>query len=468
MESLSIADVLTVTGGSAIGSLSEAVDGVSTDSRTVQSGDLFVALRGERFDGHEYLQQAADRGAAAALVDRELAGRSPLPLIRVEDTGKSLLRLAGFQRRRLRARVVAITGSNGKTTTKDLCAAALSAKYRVVSSPHSFNNFIGVPLTLFMADSETEVIVLELGSSAPGEIAVLAAVAEPDVVVITNVAPAHLEGFGTLERVLEEKGSILEHVREGGCAVLNADDDQCLVQLQERAKCRVVTTGVRRRADYVATMPFTDLDRIAFHLNGVEKVRVPLLGCHNLYNSLTALAVASELGVPRNAAAASLRNFEGPPMRLKKHRRGSRLVIDDAYNANPGSMRAAFKTFASLALPGRKVLVLGDMLELGPRSAELHAEVGTELSCGSFDLVVVVGALAAHFLEGAVRHGLSEERMLRFRNAEECARSLPSHLLPDDAVLIKGSRAVGLEQVVQAALAREPAAKKKRRVREAM
>ena len=455
MESLSTAEVLSATGGTPVGRLSEAVDGVSTDSRTTRPGDLFVALHGELFDGHEFLAQAAERGAAAALVDGDLAGQSPLPLIRVKDTGRALLDLAACLRRRLKAKVVAITGSNGKTTTKDLCSAALSARYKVVSSPHSFNNFIGVPLTIFMADSETEVIVLELGSNAPGEIAVLGAVVEPDVAVITNVAAAHLEGFGDLEGVLHEKGSLLEHVREGGLAILNADNDSCLEALRQRAKCRVVTTGVRRRADYLATMPFTDLERIAFHLNGVEKVRVPLLGCHNLYNALTALAVAIELEVPAAAAARSLLNFEGPPMRLKKHRRGARLVIDDAYNANPGSMRAAFKTFASLSLPGRKVLVLGDMVELGEQSAKLHVEVGAELSCGSFDLVAVVGEQAAFILQGALQTGLSEERMLRYGSAEECAAELPRLLLPNDAVLVKGSRAMGLEQVVQAALARD-------------
>jgi len=463
MESLSAGDLLSATGGSAVGRLTGAVDGISTDGRTIRPGDLFVALRGEHYDGHHFLTQAAERGAAAALVEGDLAGRSPLPLIQVKDTGRALLDLASFQRRRLKAKVVAITGSNGKTTTKDLCAAALKSRFKVVSSPRSFNNFIGVPLTLFMADNETEVIVLELGSNAPGEIAVLGRVAEPDVAVITNVAAAHLEGFGSLEGVLREKGSLLESVREGGVAILNADNDSCLEALRLRARCRVVTTGVRRRADYLATMPFADLERIAFHLNGVEKVRVPLLGCHNLYNSLTALAVAIELGVPSEAAARSLLEFEGPPMRLKKHRRGARLVIDDAYNANPGSMRAAFQTFASLSLPGRKVLVLGDMLELGERSAELHAEVGAELSCGSFDLVAAVGEQAVHILQGARQCGLREDQLIHYGSAEQCADELPDRLLPDDTVLVKGSRAMGLEQVVQAALARDRVAEPKTR-----
>lgn len=452
MEPLKAADVISATRGAASGGLPAEFRGVSTDTRTIAAGDLFVALSGERFEGHRFLTEALARGAAAAIVDRDVPGPAPLPLIRVADTGRALLDLGRFQRSRLRAKVVAITGSNGKTTTKELAREALAARFRVVASPKSFNNFVGVPLTLFMADASTEVVVLEVGTNHPGEIATIAEVARPDVAVITNVAAAHLEGLGSLAGVLEEKGSLLDYVAPGGFAVLNGDDDASIDALRLRAKCRVVVTGVRRRADYVATMAVCDLERIAFHLNGKDSVRIPLLGCHNLYNALAALAVAVELGVPIEAAARRLRTFEGPPSRLKKHQRGERLVIDDAYNANPGSMKAAIKTFAALDVPGRKILVLGDMAELGSESESLHREVGGSISCGTFALVAAVGARAAAIVDGARQHGLDEARIARFADAESCAAKLPARLLQNDAVLVKGSRAMGLERVVKAIL----------------
>jgi UDP-N-acetylmuramoyl-tripeptide--D-alanyl-D-alanine ligase len=321
-----------------------------------------------------------------------------------------------------------------------------------------------VPFTLFLADRNTDAVVLEVGTNHPGEIATLAAVAKPDVAVVTNVAAAHLEGLKTVEGVLEEKGSLLDHVAPLGFCVLNRDDDRSIDALSARAKCRVKTYGVRRRADYMATMPLCDLERIAFHLNGSVKVRVPMLGCHNLYNALAALAVAIELGVPAEAAAAELRTFEGPPMRLVKRRRGDCLIIDDTYNANPGSMVAAIKTFASLPVPGRRVVVLGDMAELGESSRELHREVGHSLSCGTFDLVCAVGNEAAAILQGAEERGLARTSLVHYATVEQCVADLPGRLRTDDALLVKGSRRMGMERVVEAALGAQSAARSGRRV----
>ncbi len=452
MEPFLTAEVIGAVRGAPSGLPPERLVGVSTDSRTVGRGELFVALAGESFDGHAFLGDAAKRGAGAALVRPGTPAVAGLPFIVVADPGAALLELASFQRKRLRAKIVAITGSNGKTTTKDLTAHALRAKHRVVSSPLSFNNQVGVPHTLFLAGPETDVVVLEVGTNHPGEIAALARVIRPDVAAITNVAPAHLEGLGTIEGVLVEKGSLLEHVADGGLAVLNADDPRH-EQLRARAKCRVLTVGVTKRADHVATRPSCDLDRIGFHFDGKETVRVPLLGCHNLYNSLMALSIAVELDVPIAAAAAALRTFEGPPMRLEKRVSGARIVLNDAYNANPGSMLAAVKTFASLAFTGRRVLVLGDMLELGKDAERLHREVGEQLSCGDFALVAAVGPLAANVLDGARQHGFEEARLLAYADAESCARDLPRRLAPDDAVLVKGSRRMRLERVVETLLA---------------
>lgn len=448
MDALTRDELLRATGGQPIGAVPDHIDRISTDTRQDCANGLFVALRGERFDAHDFLPAAAKSGATIALVDREVEN-APLAMVRVADVGRALLDLAAYYRSRLPGKVVAITGSNGKTTTKDLTARALSPRFRVVRSPSSFNNFVGVPLTLFEADSSTDVVVLEIGTNAPGEIATLAKVARPDVAMITTIAAAHLEGLGSIEGVITEKGSLLEHLRSGGFAVLNADEEHSIGPLSRRAKHRVVTIGVRKRADYVATMPTCDLDRIAFHLNGREKVRLPLLGCHNLYNSLFALATAVEMGVAVEAACASLRDFQGPPMRLKKQRVGDWLVIDDAYNANPGSMKAAIKTLATLAVPGRRVIVLGDMLELGAAASEMHRDVGRQLSCGEFDLVVGVGELAPEILAGARERGVAPERLRSFPDSAACASRLPQWLEPGDTILIKGSRRVGLERVVK-------------------
>lgn len=459
MEPLSSQDVLRVVSGIPSRELRPAFESISTDTRSIDPHSLFVALKGERFDAHDFLGQAAAAGAAAAIVDRDVPS-PPLPTIRVADTGRALLALGAFHRSRLRAKVIAITGSNGKTTTKELTARALSPRYKVVKSPASFNNFVGVPLTLFQADARTDVVVLEVGTNAPGEIATLAKVARPDAAIVTTIAAAHLEGLGSLEGVAQEKGSLIEHLRPGGFAVLNADEEHSIDALKKRApigSSRVVTVGVRRRADYMATMPACDLDRIAYHLNGRDKVRLPLLGCHNLYNSLFAIAAAVELGVAVEAACASFREFEGPPMRLKKHRVGTWLVIDDAYNANPGSMKAAIKTLATLQVTGRRVVVLGDMLELGAASAELHREVGQQLSCAPFDIVAAVGESANELLVGAAERGVDASKLFAYRDSAQCARELPNMLRDGDTVLVKGSRRVGLERVVKTLVERAAA-----------
>jgi UDP-N-acetylmuramoyl-tripeptide--D-alanyl-D-alanine ligase len=233
---------------------------------------------------------------------------------------------------------------------------------------------------------------------------------------------------------------------------LNQDDDASFETLRARARCKTVTTGVRRRADYMATMPHCDLDRVAFHLNGKTRARVPLIGCHNLYNVLTALAVAAELGVDLEAAVAALRTFEGPPGRLKKHRAGAWLVVDDAYNANPGSMTAAIKTFASLPVAGRRILVLGDMAELGVGSLRMHREVGTATSCGQFDLLVTVGEDSIALQEGAIERGMPRENTLHVVDADSAAREVLARLRKDDAILVKASRKTGLDRVVNALL----------------
>lgn len=437
----------------AIGAPAEAVAdrravGISTDSRTLGPGEVFFALEGERFDGHAHLEEARSRGAAAAVVEKE-ARVEGLALLRVADTRKALLDAAAWQRRRHDFKVVAVTGSNGKTTTKELVAAALGARLRVVRSPKSFNNEIGLPLTFFAAERNTDVVVAEIGTSAPGEIARLAGVAAPDVSIVTQIAPAHLEGLGSVAGVVREKGALVEATAESGVVFLNGDDRRSLA-LAERARCPVRTFGVLKPCDLRALDVRFDLEGVRFSLADGPRVRLPLLGFHNVYNALVALGVARRFGIDANAAARALETAEPPPMRMQLRRFGPVTVLDDAYNANPGSMKAAICTVAALEVPGRRLFVLGQMHELGRHARVWHRRVGAELSRGRVDRVYAVGGEAKALLEGASRHGVPSRLLRWFADAPSCAHAVASEIRSGDLVLVKGSRAVGLERVVAA------------------
>ncbi|MFO0985506.1 MAG: UDP-N-acetylmuramoyl-tripeptide--D-alanyl-D-alanine ligase [Planctomycetota bacterium] len=451
MAALSLDQVLKDVQGAARGPVGFVeFTAVSTDSRSVPPGALFIALKGPNFDGHQFVEQARKRGARGAVVS-DLSGQkvSPrFPLIVVADTHRALLDLAQGHRSRHAATVIGITGSNGKTTTKDLTGSVLAAHAPTVTSAKSFNNRIGLPLTLLGLDQETRYAVVEMGSSGKGEIAELASTARPQVGVLTNVTHAHLQGLGTLDGVMEEKADLLRALPKSGLAVLNADDPR-FEPLRERTTARVVSFALQRRATYTATDVRWDMQRLAFRLNGKDRVLVRLAGCHNVANTLAALAVALELGAPMKDAVRALRSFAGRPGRLCPLTIGQLLLIDDTYNANPGSMGAAIKTFSLVRHPGRRVLVLGDMRELGADAERLHREVGAHLSIGGFDLVIGVGPLTAFLLEAVTQRGFNVPLVRHFATTEEALRAVPGLLLADDAVLVKGSRALGLERVVE-------------------
>lgn len=451
MGTLALRDILRDVGATVLGTAAEfTVNRVSTDTRTLDKGSLFVALKGPKFDGHQFLPEAARKGAQAALVEEPLPPdrAGSMVQIRVKNTRLALIELAAAHARRHAARRIAVTGSNGKTTTKDLLRAALSSQGETVASPRSFNNEIGVPLSLLQIDESTRFAAIEVGTSAPGEVAALARMVAPEVGIITNCCAAHLEGLHSVEGVIEEKGSLLDELPESGVAVLNADD-AALPVLRARARCPVVTFGVRQPADFRAIDIRFDLRRLTYRIDQ-DRVFLPLGGCHNVYNSLAAIAAASVLGIRRSAALRQLREWEAPPMRLSLIRTGYLQILDDSYNANPGSVEAAFRTLAAAPVPGRRVVVIGDMKELGERSAELHRAVGEWVSLTEIHLLAAVGRHAEDVREGALRKGLSPERMRVFPSAEAAAAELPALLMERDTVLVKGSRAMAMEQVVEA------------------
>ena len=371
-------------------SAGQPLAGVSTDSRAVRPGELFVALRGEKFDGHAFLGAAAQAGAAMVIIDRPEAC-TPAPdalpagvaVLRVEDTGRALLQLAAAYRRWLEpgTKVVAIGGSNGKTTTVRLTHAALAGTLRGVASEKSFNNAVGVPLTILRARRGDQFLVCEVGTNAPGEMAALGRVVQPDVAVVTSIGREHLEGLGDLRGVAAEEASLLASLKPGGTAILNGDAPLLLEVARSvlatlpAPGAQVVTFGEGERCDLRLTRVESDLRGVRFELNGRRTVSLGLLGAHNAHNGAAALAVARRLGVPDDAAATALAHAQGAPMRMQRSvvavPGGGVTVINDAYNANPDSMLAALRAFADLTRPEsgpdvrRRVLVLGDMLELG-------------------------------------------------------------------------------------------------------
>jgi UDP-N-acetylmuramoyl-tripeptide--D-alanyl-D-alanine ligase len=393
---------------------------------------------------------ALERGAAGAIVSHVVNGIEAFPdraLFVVPDTLKALGDLARHLRRKLATRIIGITGSNGKTTTKEMIYHLLSKVARVSRAPKSFNNFIGVPLTLFAIEPDDEFAVIEMGTNAPGEIKYLAGIAEPDLGVITNVSATHLEGLKSEEGVANAKAELLDAIRPDGLAVLNADN-KWTPYMAPRCRGRIMTFGLSQGADVRATDVSMDATGVRFVLNGRVEVTIPVIGRHNVYNALAAACVCGQLGLSAEQIQEAFRDFAPPPMRLGRMKVGEIVVINDAYNANPVSMNAAIETFAEMKTPGRKVFVFGDMLELGGDCDALHQSIGSGLAGKGFDLICAVGPKAGLAADAALAQGLEAEKILRAASSLEAAERLPPSLRPGDTVLLKASRGMTLEKVI--------------------
>ena len=452
MMERTLASVAEAVRGRLVGS-NARFERVSTDTRTLERGALFVALRGERHDGHRFVGDAAARGAAGAMVST--LSDAPLAQVLVDDTRAALRRLAHAWRASFDIPVVAVTGSAGKTTVKELIAAILAVGpggrgRRVCVTEGNLNNEIGLPLTLMRLSAEHEAAVVELGANHPGEIDLLARIARPTIGVITNAGAAHLEGFGSLDGVAKAKGELLDHLPAEGFAVLNADDPH-VGEWRARSRARrALTFGRDRGADFtVLGEPELGETGARFAMrtpDGDVDISLPLLGPTNVVNALAAAAAAHAAGCGSDEIAAGLARAAAVRGRMNAVAgRAGALVIDDAYNANPSSARAALDYLAARA--GTRIFVLGDMLELGPDGPALHAEIG-EYAKGRCDELVAIGPLARR---AADAFGAAAEA---YADAPEAARALGAKLAPDVTVLVKGSRAMGLERVV-AALAAE-------------
>jgi len=456
MKPLSIHDVRNAVSGKAITPLPDSfppVAAVCTDTRKMSADSLFVAIKGENHDAHLFLADAAAGGAVAAIVQDKPATIPPgLHLIQVKDTRVALGKLATVVRKQLHGKVIGVAGSNGKTSTKHLITAALSAKLRGTASPKSFNNEIGVPLTIFPADTLQDFLVLEMGTNNPGEIRNLATMARPDIGVITNCSAEHLQGLGDLLGVKRENASITDGIDEKtGLLIVNGDDAE-LLKVLEHWKGRKLTFGFSKTNQLFATDIQTDAKGCSFNLNGNPKQRffVPMLGKHSACNALAAIAVARRLGLSEEEIAAGLARTEGPDMRLQLQLSGDVTVLNDAYNANPASMKAALETASTLPTRGKRYAIVADMLELGRSSDRFHREIGEFAATCKFDALICVGPQAKLIMESAVARGMNANQVVYYPDSTLAAAEFPQRLQPGDLVLLKGSRGMRLERVASA------------------
>lgn len=451
MEPLSLKRVADLTGGTLL--LPETADfeivGVSTDSRQIQPGVLFVPVVGDHFDGHCFLSGAFAAGARAAFVSRLWLREhgdgvpSQLSLIAVDDPVVALQALAAWHRSHFDIPVVAVTGSSGKTTTKEFIAAILEQRFHTLKTPGNLNSQVGAPQVLLSLGREHRAAVLELGMNHAGELSRTARMTAPTIGVITNVGPAHLAFLKTLEGVAQAKGELLDHVSPTGWIVLNGDDPLAMAQ-RARSSARLVTFGLKAPADVRPVSMIGGVDGSSFTLEDGARFTLPIPGEHTILNALAAIAVGRILDLSPILMARALAEVKPAAMRMNHRIVGGVHVIMDAYNANPVSMQAALKTLS--AAPGRRIAILGDMLELGPYSEAAHAQIGKAV-VETADVLITVGEQAQAISTSARVAGLSPTGIISCATNREVIERLPELLAAGDYVLIKGSRGMKMEEI---------------------
>lgn len=456
-----LSEIVKATGGRLLqGSEETSFPAISTDSRRIPEGALFVALRGRRFDGHHFVLDAFAKKAGGVLIEEGWAGEihwqgnEKRPVVLVKDTLHALGDLARDRRRKFNPTVVALTGSNGKTTTKEMIATCLQASFPVLRTEGNENNLIGLPLTLLRLTEREKVVVLEMGMNVPGEIRRLTEIAEPDVGLITNIQRAHLEGVGSLERIKEEKGALYQGMRRDGSIIVNQDDPR-VVELGEVFPGRKITVGIERPAEVTARQIRTqgrEGTSFLLSLGGEETlVRLPLLGRHFVYHALFAIATASLFGIEKGKILNALRDVQPSPMRMEVLSLGGGVtLINDTYNANPDSMEMALRTLSEVRGEGKAIAILGDMLELGVFTEEAHRQLGRKAALFSIDLLLVMGKEGPRVVASAIEEGLDPERVRVVETPAEAASVARAFAKEGDWILVKGSRGMAMERVVEA------------------
>jgi len=460
MQPITAKDVVEAVRGELVaGDLDTKITGVSIDTRTIGPGDLFIALTGENSDGHKFLADALSKGAVGVVVSHKVEANCLA--IRVPDTLLALGELAAFYRSKFKPIVVAVTGSVGKTTTKEMIAAVVAANGPVLKNEGNFNNEIGLPLTLLNLAPRHKTAVVEMAMRGAGQIDYLARIALPSIGVITNIHMSHIELLGSMDAIADAKGELLDHLPADGAAILNADDAY-FEYLSRRANCRVVSFGESSHAAVRAVSSGIDakgcchfevaIGSSSKSVAGRFDVHIPVPGEHNIKDALAAIAVGEELGIGHEDIRGALAGFKAPEKRSNViPSRGGFVVIDDTYNAGPASVTSAVKTL-SMMEGDRKIAVLGDMLELGAHAIQAHLEVGrTVRECG-IDMLVAVGELARLIARGAIDAGMSISAVSEFEDSAQAANEVPSKVRERDVVLVKGSRAMKMERIVEGLL----------------
>lgn len=454
-----VSDILEATRGLLLsGSQTVSFKAISTDSRTIEEGDIFLALKGKNYDGHNFAEAAFKKGAYGLLIQMEYwkCMKEAIPphvvTIGVSDTLKALGDIAAFERKRHPIRVVAITGSNGKTTVKEMTSSILDRQYRVLKTLGNFNNLVGLPLTLLKLTPTHEIGVLEMGMNHFGEIRRLTEIARPDIGVITNIQMAHVGNLGDIDGIMMAKGELFENMGEQGIAIINSDDER-VSRLGAAFKGKRITFGMTAQADVGAyQVENRGIGGITFVLQALDKnlkIHLRSPGICNLYNALAAAAVAVALNIEAQAIKEGIESFRSLKMRMEvlEMPDGSRL-INDAYNANPGSVAVALKTLLDLKNNSRSIVVLGDMLELGDVSSSAHYNIGRFIAQSNIDHLMVMGDYADEVLKGAIEAGMSFKRLFKGNTHKDIYLRLKKTLKAGDWVLVKGSRNMHMEALI--------------------
>jgi UDP-N-acetylmuramoyl-tripeptide--D-alanyl-D-alanine ligase len=449
---LTLKEVLQATKGILINGKNECCfSGVSINSRTINPGELFIAIKGNNFDGHDFINSAIKKGAKGIVCSKDLNYKHSgnLTVICVRDTTIALGDIANFHRLRFEIPIVAITGSNGKTTTKEMLSFLLKKKYKVLSSAGTQNNQIGVPLTILKIKPGHQIVILELGTNHFGEINYLSKIAKPTVAIITNIGPSHLEFLKDLKNVFKEKYGLIRHLAKGSAVFINNDDMYLRRINKQKNKRIVIKFSIKNKSDFRAERIEIKNERIKFHLNGRHPIELRTIAIHNVYNCLAAIACCKYFHLDYNCIQDSLKDFRFPSGRMEVKNFRYIKVIDDTYNANPLSLKNAIDALARYNSLGRKVLICADMFELGKVADGEHFSLGKYVAASGIDVLISVGKLARLISSGARKNGMNNDSIFHFVSTKFAAKEIPKLIRPKDVCLVKGSRMMEMEEVVE-------------------
>lgn len=444
MEPIKLSEIVAAVNSTCLDMSDVEINEISTDSRSIPKASLFVALKGERFDGNKFVDEAFAKGASACVAEKDspFVDKNTKNLILVENTEKALLDIAHYYRNKLSPKLVGVTGSVGKTTTKEMIYAVLSERFNTHKTQGNLNNQIGLPKTLLQLDKSVEMAVIEMGMSDLGEIHELSMCAVPDISVITTIGVSHLENLGTRENILKAKLEITDGMKASSPLVINTDNDMLSTVKLDRP---VITYGIEKKADVMATDIESDGENTSFSINGV-RVMIPCIGIHNVYNALAAFAIAKHFGMTDEEIVRGLKNYAPSGMRQRITKVGDTTVVEDCYNASPDSVTAALKALASMSVNGRKIAVLGDMLELGTVSKQGHFDAGKLCAELNIDELVCLGDEAKEYERGCRLYG---GKATWFEDRDELAKYLVQTAKQGDILWFKASRGMKFEELIE-------------------